>query len=304
MALLFVIGVLILGMAGMLAMRALVVPQLRVDTQLRKIWTYGFGEPEAPQNVDGTSRPLARLAERVGRYAVRRLPAIKPLDRRVLAAAGLYEVGVEMCHGYRLLATVGLPAIIFTFGVVGSASPSLIFMIAAVFGVVSWVLPAAHVRTRGQRRLDRVDRDLPELIDILTVTIEAGLGFGGSLQLVSDRFDGPLGDELRLTLQEQTMGLSTEVALSNMLERCDTPSVRSFVRAVLQGDALGVSIGAMLRNVATEVRKRRAALARERAQKAPVKLLFPLVFLIFPAMLLVMMFPVALSIIQVFGGQA
>jgi tight adherence protein C len=177
-------------------------------------------------------------------------------------------------------------------------------MIAAAFGVVSWVLPAAHVRTRGQRRLDRVDRDLPELIDILTVTIEAGLGFGGSLQLVSDRFDGPLGDELRLTLQEQTMGLSTEVALSNMLERCDTPSVRSFVRAVLQGDALGVSIGAMLRNVATEVRKRRAALARERAQKAPVKLLFPLVFLIFPAMLLVMMFPVALSIIQVFGGQA
>jgi tight adherence protein C len=165
-----------------------------------------------------------------------------------------------------------------------------------------WYLPVAMIRTRGQRRLEQVDRDLPELIDVLTATIEAGLGFGGSLQMVANRFDGPLGVELRLTLQEQTMGLSTEAALSNMLERCETPSVRSFVRAVLQGDSLGVSIGTTLRNVAADSRKRRRARARERAQRAPVKLLFPLVFLIFPALLIVLMFPTVYNIIHVLTG--
>jgi tight adherence protein C len=98
------------------------------------------------------------------------------------------------------------------------------------------------------------------------------------------------------------MGLSTENALQNMLARCDTPSVRSFVRAIIQGDTLGVSIGSMLRNVASETRKRRRALARERAQRAPLKLLFPLVLLIFPAMLLILMFPAAYGIVHALGG--
>ena len=98
------------------------------------------------------------------------------------------------------------------------------------------------------------------------------------------------------------MGLSTEAALEHMLERCESTSVRSFVRAVLQADSMGVSIGASLRNVASETRKRRRAVARERAQKAPLKLLFPLVFLIFPAMLIVLMYPAGSSIVQTLGG--
>jgi tight adherence protein C len=129
------------------------------------------------------------------------------------------------------------------------------------------------------------------LIDLLLATIEAGLGFAGSLQLVADRFDGPLGQELRLTLHEQSMGLSTERALSNLLERCDTPSVRAFVRAISQGESLGVSIGAMMRNLARETRKRRRQAANEKVQKAPVKMLFPLVFMIFPALLIVLLYP-------------
>lgn len=303
MALLFVIGIVTLGVGAMLALRALTVPQIRVATQLRQIRTYGFGEQEVTTDQAEAPRPLARLADRVGRSAIRRLRAAKPLERPALMAAGMYNVSVEMFHGYRLLAAAGLPALILTLGILGSGSISAVaVMMAAVFGMVAWVLPAAHIRTRGQRRLDRIDRDLPELIDVLTVTIEAGLGFGGSLQLVTGRFDGPLGDELRLAMQEQTMGLSTEGALSNMLERCETPSMRSFVRAVLQGNSLGVSIGAMLRNVATEARKRRRALARERAMKAPVKLLFPLVFLIFPAMLLLLMYPAAHNIVASLGG--
>jgi tight adherence protein C len=98
------------------------------------------------------------------------------------------------------------------------------------------------------------------------------------------------------------MGLSAKEALRNLLERCDTPLMRSFVRAILQGETLGVSIGQIMRDLAVDMRKRRRAAAEERAQKAPIKLLFPLVFLIFPAMFVVILGPAAFSFIKAFGG--
>ena len=96
------------------------------------------------------------------------------------------------------------------------------------------------------------------------------------------------------------MGLTTEEALRNMLVRADTPAVRSFVRAVTQGESLGVSIGDILRSLATEMRKRRRAVAEERAQKAPVKILFPLVFLIFPAMFVILLGPAVFDFLEAF----
>ena len=97
------------------------------------------------------------------------------------------------------------------------------------------------------------------------------------------------------------MGLSTSEALRNMLDRCDTPSMRSFVRAVIQGETLGVSIGQIMRNLAVETRKRRRAAAEERAQKAPIKMLFPLIFLIFPAMFIILLGPALFAITKALG---
>src|SRR5437660_2370106 len=131
--------------------------------------------------------------------------------------------------------------------------------------------------------------------------VEAELGFSGSIRIASSRLDGPLGDELRLTLQEQSMGLSTNESLTNLLGRCETPSMRSFVRSVLQGENLGVSIGAIMRNLAAEMRKRRRHSAEERAQKAPIKMLFPLVFLIFPTLFIILLYPAIHSLGQSFG---
>jgi tight adherence protein C len=195
------------------------------------------------------------------------------------------------------MTTVTLSALVLLGAVSGSFSITTV-LLALLAAALSWFGPALLVGTRAQRRMDRVDRDLPELIDLLIATIEAGLGFAGSLQLVADRFDGPLGQELRLTLREQNMGLSTERALENLLDRCETPSVRAFVRAISQGESLGVSIGAMLRNLATETRKRRRQKATEQVQKTPVKMLFPLVFLVLPAFLLLTVVPVLLTTLQ------
>jgi tight adherence protein C len=197
---------------------------------------------------------------------------------------------------------ISLPALELLNGLASGSIHLLTVLLAVVLGGMGFSLPKLVVLQRAGRRLDRIDRDLPELVDVLTATIESGLSFGGSLQLVSDRFHGPLGDELRLTLREQTMGLSTDQALQNMLVRCDTPSVRSFVRAVRQAESLGVSIGQMMRNLAGETRNRRRELAHERIQKAPVKMLFPLVFLIFPAVLIVLLYPAVHSVINQLGS--
>ena len=134
------------------------------------------------------------------------------------------------------------------------------------------------------------------MIDLLVVTVEAGLSLSAALQLAGERMRGPLGDELRIVLQEQRMGLTPVQALENMVGRCPTPAVESFARAMMQGQALGVSVGHILRSLAIEMRKRRRAHAEQQAQKAPIKMLFPLVFMIFPAMLIVILGPAVVSI--------
>ena len=117
------------------------------------------------------------------------------------------------------------------------------------------------------------------------------MGLDGGLQLAGARFGGPLGEELRLTLQEHNLGIAMNEALRNFLDRAGTPSSRSFVRSILQGEQLGVSIGQIMRNLSREMRTRRRQLAEEKAQKAPIKMLFPLIFLIFPAMFVVLLAP-------------
>jgi tight adherence protein C len=224
---------------------------------------------------------------------VRRFGRVREADlRSELMAAGMYAVSPRTLLGYRVLAATLLPALVL---LVGSANPLAIVLALVAIGV-GWMLPLVVVRRKARQRLDQIDLALPDLVDLLVVTVEAGLGFSGSLRVASDQFAGPLSDELRLTMQEQAMGLAMSDALVHLLSRADTASMRSFVRSVIQGEALGVSTGTIMRNIAVEMRKRRRKAAEERAQKAPIKLLFPLVFLIFPTMFIVLLLPAVFSL--------
>ena len=176
-----------------------------------------------------------------------------------------------------------------------------VFTLALVAFIVGWFGPSFVLSSRARRRLQEVDDGLPALIDLLVVTLEAGVAFAAALRMAADRLEGPLGEEVRLTIQEQSLGLSTLQALESWLRRCDTPAVRSFVRAMVQGDRLGVSIGQVLRNQAIEMRARHKQVIEERAQKAPIKILFPLVFLIFPAMFLIILGPALFKITDTLG---
>jgi tight adherence protein C len=306
MVLLFIVGILLVGAASALFVRALSLSRMRVATQVRQIESYGFNTGE---RVADSASAATRVQERLSEFA-RKLGARArgtgwraPVTSQQLRGAGLYKLTPEEFQGYRVMATTGLAALILLGSVSGGSFSFTTVMLLFAGAALTWFGPALLISTRSQRRMDRLDRNLPELIDLLTATIEAGLGFAGSLQLVADRFHGPLGQELRLMLHEQNMGLATDQALQNLLDRCDTASVRAFVRAISQGETLGVSIGMMLRNLASETRKRRRQKANEQVQKAPVKMLFPLIFFIFPVLLIVLLYPaVHQLLLQLSGG--
>jgi tight adherence protein C len=298
MIILLLVGIALAGVATALLARAVVNPGFRGSQPVVQIQRYGFshqGRSERAKAALGNF--VDRAADSVGERFVRRWGNAEDI-RRQLVAAGMYGVTPNKFLGYRILATVGLPLIWIWFATTTSFAGIVGFLGAIACIYLGWALPLRVVKERAKRRLSEIDYELPELIDLLVVTVEAGLGFVGSLQMAAGRLDGPLGEELRLTLQEQNMGLSVNEALSNTMARCDTPSMRSFVRSIVQGETLGVSIGQIMRDLATEMRRRRKASAEERAQKAPIKILFPLVFLIFPAMFVVLLGPAIMQFLR------
>jgi len=298
------VGLALLAMAVALVAGAVGSGRARMVQNLGRIGSYGFAV--APAEVQDQSRlraALDSLASRVGEMAVGRLTGLdETAVRTQLMSAGVYSISPRRFTGYRVLAAIATLLTWLWLGLTTTMAGGIVFLGAPVALLAGWVVPLTLLRRRGERRLATIDYDLPELIDLLVVTVEAGLGFTASLQVASERLEGPLGEELRLALQEQTMGLSTTEALKNMLERADTPAMRSFVRSMLQGETLGVSIGQIMRNLAQEMRKRRRAAAEERAQKAPIKILFPLIFLIFPAMFAILLGPAIFSFVQAIGN--
>jgi tight adherence protein C len=291
------------GAAVALGLRAVAMPRIAAAARVAEMQAYGFRDGGAVEIAPERQSPVESIATVVGRLTSRLSSRFKEAEiRNQLMAAGLYTTAPMTFLGYRVLGTgLAFSTMLWLVSAGGTSGPrAILFPLLA--GAAGWVVPMTIVRRRAEARMEEVETDLPELIDLLVVTVEAGLALNRSLQVASERFHGPLRDELRLSLQEQQMGLSTNVALSNMLARCETPSMRSFVRSIVQGEALGVSMGSIMRNLAAETRKRRRQHAEERAHKAPVKMLFPLVLLMFPSMFIVLLYPAVQKFTEAFGG--
>jgi tight adherence protein C len=295
MTVILLMGIALLGIAAALGARALSYDRVESTRRLRSIGMYGFRGADTTSHGSGAILDFRRLAEVIGHLVTRRSSRVERTEvRRELMSAGLYDLSPEAYYGYRVMGTFALSALLLLVAV---AAPNLATFLGVLVGaLLGWRVPMIVVERRGKARRDRIDRELPELMDLLVVSVEAGVGLGGALQNLANRTSGPLGEELRLMQQEQAMGLSGDQAMTKMLERCDTPSVRSFVRSVQQGERLGVSIGTILRNLAKDMRLRRRQIAEERAQKAPIKMLFPLVFLIFPSIFIVLLGPAYFAI--------
>ncbi len=171
----------------------------------------------------------------------------------------------------------------------------------AVGAVIGFFLPDLVLRQQSDRRQEKIRNTLPDILDTLTVSVEAGLGFDAALAQISRYARGPLAGEVARVLQEMQIGRSRVDALRALAQRTNVVELRSFCAIVVQATELGVPIANVLREQAKEMRLRRRQRAEELAQRVPIKMLFPLIFCLFPALFIVVLGPGLINILNIFG---
>ncbi|TWP33714.1 type II secretion system F family protein [Leekyejoonella antrihumi] len=170
-----------------------------------------------------------------------------------------------------------------------------------VLGAIGFFLPDLLLHNSGQHRQDALRRGLADALDMLTVCVEAGQGFDAALQQVAGAVTGPVAGEFARVIQEVSIGKSRAAAFSSLASRTSVPEIKTFVTAIVQADQLGIPIGQVLHEQAGEMRLIRRQRAEEQAQKVPIKLLFPMMFCIFPALFIAILGPGAIRIVQMFS---
>ncbi len=204
---------------------------------------------------------------------------------------GLKAVGFAGC----LLLSI---AITMVMGL--SLVPTVIICVG--LSLVGFVAPNFYIYQVGYDRSEQMQRDLPDALDLLTISVEAGLAFDAALSRVARNTDGPLAAEFARVLQEMNIGMGRMAAMRALGERTHIPELRSFVTAMVQADAFGIPIGQVLRIQSNEMRTKRRQRAEEKAQKVPVKILFPLMFCILPTLFIAVIGPGVITMIGAFRG--
>jgi tight adherence protein C len=236
-------------------------------------WLHGLGSRLSPGDTSGRLQHQLDLAGNPDGWNVDRIFAFKGLGLLAGALIGLL-FGV-----HHLLLAV---------------------LFVAIGGVFGFFLPDLLVYNSGTKRQEKIQKQLPDAMDLLTICVESGLGFDAALAQVARNTDGPLAAELARALQEMQIGKTRKEALRSIASRTTVPELRSFVSSLVQAGELGISVAGVLREAAKEMRLRRRQRAEEVAQKVPVKILFPLMLCLLPALFIVIMGPAVVTVFHVF----
>ena len=253
--------------------------------------------------------PLAaRLLLPMGHSVLESLQSLLPRNyvagvRRRLVLAGLSgRFGAEEYVAGQVIGTAFgvLVGLLLGLGAEWSGLRTLAVTFGA--GALGFFTPALYTKQRRDLRVEAIEKELPDVLDVLAISVEAGVGLEGAIQAVVERFSSPLGDELGHMLSEMELGLSRGEALRNLRSRTDIPDLNGFILALLQADALGMPMTRVLQTQAEEMRRRRRGRVREAAAKLPVKILFPLILFILPALFIVIMGPAVIRISNNLGA--
>ena len=301
--LLLVLSAVLFATAAYLTGQVVTQPGRERHDAIRRAATYGrvrvvgtglerlrFHERVVKPATASLARAVLRLSPRLTMEATAARLLAAGLGRAITPTAFLAAKGAGALAG----AAFGIPV----GAALGGASTALLAVVG--LALVGFVAPGVVVSMRGRQRREVLKAQLPDALDLLAVSVEAGLGFDGAVVKLTEHMDGPLIEEFSLTLGEMRIGESRHDALKKLADRADTPEVASFSRAIIQADQLGISLGRILRLQATDSRLKRQAAAEERAMKSPIKMLFPTVLFIFPAMFIVILGPAMLNLMDLF----
>ncbi len=296
---LLVLAVAALGFAAFFVFELASQPARERKEVLARASRYGRSRPQAAREDLSFSRRALKPLMAKSAQAMMKLNRRTSLEslQWTLQGAGMRDVSSEaflaakgLCGGAGVL--LGL-----LFGAIGGGASVLLFPVS--LGALGYVAPGYIVNGRARRRREAAASQLPDALDLLAVSVEAGLSFDAAINKLTEHMQGPLVEELELMLGEMRIGSARPEALKKLAQRMDTREISAFVRSLIQADQLGISLGRILRVQATDSRLKRQAAAEEKAAKAPIKMLFPTVLFIFPAMFVVILGPAMLQLSKI-----
>jgi tight adherence protein C len=240
-------------------------------------------------------RPLGSgIAASAGRLTPRNY--LDQTHRKLLLAGLSGSMRAEEFVVGQLAAVAGATLGAILYIVLGAPSARVSLLVLIMAPTIGLLLPASWLARKLRERQAAILKDLPDTLDLLAISVEAGMGFEGAIAIVCQHFSSPLAEEFARTLHEMELGLPRRDAFHNLKRRTEVPELSNLVLALLQADALGIPIGRVLKTQAGEMRMKRRQWAREKAAKLPVKMLFPLVLFVFPAIMVVILGPAASGI--------
>jgi tight adherence protein C len=297
---LLVLALLCFGLAVYVVGELAAYPHRQQQLAVRRATSYGRARTavSAVERLRFRQRVVEPAVGRLSRLTLRLNPkvTIEMVGKRLLVAG----LSSRITPAQFLALKTGLALAFMSTALLLAVStvPFAGLFLAPTFGALGFLLPDSVVTLRMRGRRERVRAQLPDALDLLAVSVEAGLGFDGAVAKLTEHMQGDLIDEFALTLGEVRIGESRLEALKKMATRVPAPEVAAFVRSVIQADQLGISLGRILRVQAADSRLRRQAAAEEQAMKAPIKMLIPTVVFIFPAMFLVILGPALINLLH------
>ncbi len=252
-----------------------------------------------------SERVIAPLGERlvgVGRQLTRSDTEAK-LQHRLDVAGNPTGWDVNRIIGLKVLGLGSFSLVAFAWAAATGKSPAVVVVVAALAAAFGYGLPNILLNNAGQKREQVMQNELPDALDLMTISVEAGLSFDAAVSRVAKETTGPLAQELARLLQEMQIGVGRMEAMRAMAERTTMPDLKSFCLAMVQADSFGIPVARVLRVQSKEMRSKRRQRAEERAQQVPVKILFPLVFFILPSLFVVILGPVVLETMSFFSSQ-